>query len=163
MIAGHAHIPSRSGRGMTPEALTAVQRSWSGLDARYAALLTALARRFEAGEPSAIPPARRAEWLLGAVAALVGLLPVPSRLAARAQAIGSTWPDPLNAPCFRVEGRAWMSAAAECSADWDPVTEAAWHQAWLLLSDVLAAEALSPFADPDASRPSPTTRQGTEQ
>ncbi len=148
--------------GMTPEALAAVQRSWAEIGAVPDALVAALTRCFETAGPSVIPPAGRAEWLLGAVATLVGLLPVPSRLAARARDVGRTWPDPLAAPCFVVEGRAWMAAASECSERWCDATESAWHQAWLLLSDVLAAEALSPFADPQPTRPTTTTRQGTQ-
>ena len=92
-------------------------------------------------------PGLRAEWLLCAVEALVGLLSAPSRLAACARDVGKTWPDPCTAPSFGVEGRAWMGAARECLAGWSDRTEAAWCQAWLLLSEVLAAEALSPFCD----------------
>ena len=132
---------------MTPDDLVTVERSWSELRTRRAPLLAALTRRFEAVAPPAMPAGRRAEWLLCAVEALVGLLSAPSRLAACARDVGKTWPDPRTAPSFGVEGRAWMGAARECLAGWSDRTEAAWCQAWLLLSEVLAAEALSPFCD----------------
>jgi hypothetical protein len=82
-----------------------------------------------------------------AVDELVGLLPVPSVLAARARDLGTSWPEPLTAPCYAVDGRAWMAAAAACSPSWTEATASAWRQAWLLLSDELAAETLSPFVD----------------
>jgi hypothetical protein len=133
---------------MTPDDLTTVQRTWSQLRRRRDALVAALTRRFDAVGPSPIAPPIRARWLVGAVEELVGLLSAPSDLATRARDLGETWPDPLTAPCFGIEGRAWMGAAGECLPTWSAHTEAAWRQAWLLLSDVLAAETLSPFADP---------------
>ena len=39
-----------------------------------------------------------------------------------------------------------MSAARKACPDWTIVEDRAWRQAWLLLSDVLAEESLSPFA-----------------
>jgi hypothetical protein len=132
---------------MTPDDLLTVYRSWDDLARRRATLLEALTRRFEAAVPSTVESTTRAAWLLGAVEQLVGLLSVPSRLAERARNIGETWPDPLTAPSFALEGRAWMGAAGECLPTWSTATEAAWRQAWLLLSDVLAAESLSPFSD----------------
>jgi len=134
---------------MTPEDLLTVERSWSDLRTRRAPLLAALARRFAAMAHPSIAPGRRAEWLLGAVEELVGLLSAPSQLATHARDVGKTWPDPCTAPSFGVEGRAWMDASRECLPSWTDRTEASWCQAWLLLSDVLAAEALSPFADGD--------------
>ena len=89
----------------------------------------------------------RAAWLYSAVDELVALLASPSRLAERACDLGQSWPDASCAPCYAVEGRAFMSAAAELVPSWSDATDAAWRQAWLLLSDVLAAETLSPFAD----------------
>jgi hypothetical protein len=133
---------------MTPEDVATVQRSWAEL-CRHPALDAALTRQFEAfehTEPSTIPASTRADFLRRAVAELVDLLQAPSRLADRARALGQTWPDPQVAPCFAREGRAWLAAAAECQASWSPSVENAWRQAWLLLSDVLAAESLSPFA-----------------
>jgi hypothetical protein len=132
---------------VTPDDLVTVERSWSELRRRRAPLLAELTRRFDAEARSTAESAVRAEWLLGAVEDLVGLLTAPSHLAVRARALGETWPDPRTAPCFAVEGRAWMGAACECLPGWSDRTEAAWRQAWLLLSDVLAAEALSPFAE----------------
>ena len=132
---------------MTPEDLSAVQRSWIEFLRVREPLLDALTRRFDPVAPTPIHAAARAEWLLSAVEDLVGLLSAPSRLAARARDLGATWPDPLTAPSFGIEGRAWMHAADECLAIWSPELEASWRQAWMLLSDVLAAETLSPFAD----------------
>jgi hypothetical protein len=131
---------------MTPDDLDAVDRSWSELHRRRACLLDELTDRFAAA-PSPPEAALRAEWLLCAVEELVGLLTAPSQLAARARDIGETWPDPLTAPCYAVDGRAWMDASRACVPTWSVRTEDAWRQAWLLLSEVLAAEALSPFAD----------------
>jgi hypothetical protein len=132
---------------VTPEDLRTVHRSWSQLQPRANALLDDLTRRFEAAGPSAIVPARRARWLYAAVDELADLLAVPSRLADRARSIGATWPDPLTAPSFATEGRAWLAAADACLPSWSEDTADAWKQAWLLLSDVLAAEALSPFIE----------------
>lgn len=132
---------------MTPDDVSTVQRSWSELRDRRAALVAALTDRFDASEPSPILAVIRAEWLTDAVGELVDLLTAPGPLAARARALGETWPDPLTAPSFGVEGRAWLGAAGECLPTWSEGTETAWRQAWLLLSDVLAAGALSPFTD----------------
>lgn len=132
---------------MTPDDLSAVQGSWSELRRLRDPLLDALARRFAPLTASPAAAAQRAGWLFAAVDELVGLLPSPSHLAVRARSLGESWPDPLTAPSFAVEGRAWMEAAAACFGRWSDDTEAAWRQAWLLLSDVLAAEALSPFTD----------------
>jgi hypothetical protein len=138
---------------VTPEDLRTVQRSWSQLQPKADALLDDLARRFEVGGASAIPPASRAHWLYAAIEELVDLLAVPSQLADRARAIGATWPDPLTAPSFATEGSAWLAAADACLPSWSEDTADAWKQAWLLLSDVLAAEALSPFVDPKGTGP----------
>lgn len=139
---------------MTPDDLRTVQRSWASLAPRRAELLPALARQFTC---VGIPPADaavRAGWLLCAVGELVDLLPVPSQLATRARALGETWPDPRTAPSFAVDGQAWLAAAAACLPSWSGEVTDAWRQAWLLLSEVVAAEALSPFAaDPLDPRP----------
>ena len=132
---------------MSPDDLSAVQRSWSELRLRRDPLAAALSRRFEEAPISSLAANVRAAWLLDAVQELVGLLSAPSRLAERARILGETWPDPLIAPSYAIEGRAWMGAAYECLPTWSERTEGAWRQAWLLLSDVLAAESLSPFAD----------------
>ena len=131
---------------MSPDDLAAVLRSWAELACQRTALLDALTREFGVTAPEPIAPAERAQWLFDAVEALVSLLPAPSRLETKARAIGETWPDPLTAPSFRIEGRAWLDAAAACLPDWTEHRSEAWRQAWLLLSDVLAAEALSPFS-----------------
>lgn len=130
---------------MTPDDVTAVQRSWAELRTRRLHLRGALTRQFKLCATSPIPASTRAQWLLDATAELVDLLPTPSRLADRARALGPSWPDPLVAPSFATEGRAWLAAAAECKRTWTRSEADAWRQAWLLLSDVLAAESLSPF------------------
>jgi hypothetical protein len=132
---------------LTPDDVSTVQRSWAELRRERAAILAGLTRRFEAVAASPTAAAGRAVWLVSAVEDLVGLLSAPSRLAACARDLGETWPDPLKAPSFAVEGVAWMRAADDCLATWTERTEAAWRQAWLLLSEVLAAETLSPFSD----------------
>jgi hypothetical protein len=132
---------------MTPDDLTTVQRSWTQLRGERAALVDALTGCFDALGPCTFDPANRAAWLFAAVDELVGLLAVPSRLATHARALGATWPDPHTAPCFAAEGQAWLDAARVCSPAWTDRTALAWKQAWLLLSDVLAAESLSPFVD----------------
>jgi hypothetical protein len=149
---------------MTPDDLLTVQRSWAQLRRRRGQLVAALTDLFVAVDTSAIPPSIHAAWLCDAVDELVGLLATPSRLATQARTLGASWPDPRTAPSFAVEGRAWMAAAAECISDWSDQTATAWKEAWFLLSDVLATEALSPFAGhprpspgPSADEPSTTT------
>jgi hypothetical protein len=131
---------------MTPQDLGIVESSWSELRLRRAALVAALAARFQPVTTARFPATVRAVWLFDAVGELVRHLSAPSRLAADARVFGETWPDPCTAPSFAVEGRAWLAAAAECLPTWTPAADTAWRQAWLLLSDSLAAEALSPFA-----------------
>lgn len=131
---------------MSPEDLGAVERSWAELGGRRAALVGRLTDWFATVEESSIDPAVRAAWLVDAVAELVGLLTAPSRLADRARVLATTWPDDCSSPTFGAEGRAWMNAAAAVSRAWTDRVERAWLHAWLLLSEVLAAESLSPFA-----------------
>jgi hypothetical protein len=139
---------------MTPDDLSTVRRSWTELGRRRPEMAVELCRRFESGGLGPVPARHRTQWLLDAVEELVDLLPAPSALASHACDLGKTWPDPESAPSFGCEGQAWMSAAGVCCPAWDEQTEAAWRQAWLLLSDVLAAESLSPFTD--GNRPAPT-------
>jgi hypothetical protein len=139
---------------MNPDDLSTVQRSWAELRGQRPSMLDALRDRFEITAPPSIDPELRARWLFGAVEELVDLLPVPSVLAARARDVGATWPDPLTAPSFAIEGQAWMAAAADCLPAWSASTDCAWRQAWLLLSDVVAAETLSPFTDGPCHLPS---------
>jgi hypothetical protein len=108
-------------------------------------MLTGLAGRFEPLSASAAAAALRAQWLVDATEALVGLLAIPSQLSDRARALGETWPDPLTAPSYAVEGEAWLATAKECVPNWSPRLDEAWRQGWRLLSEVLAAEALAPF------------------
>ena len=145
---------------MTPDDLATVQRSWTDVRSRQADLTAALTERFEAAGTATIDAATRARWLFAAVEQLVGLLPVPSALATHARSVGASWPDPHTAPSFATEGRAWLDAAAACSPAWSDATAQAWKQAWLLLSDVLAAESLSPFADAASSHPTPPAPPG---
>ena len=132
---------------MTPEDLNTVERSWAQIAQQKAPVIAALASHFSSTEATPGAAEQRASWLFCAVNELVGLLSAPSQLADRARVLGEAWPDPLVAPCFAIDGRAWMAAGCECLESWSDRIEAAWRQAWLLLSDVLAAETLSPFAD----------------
>jgi hypothetical protein len=142
---------------VTPDDLCIVQRTWEQLRTRRATVLSALIAWFDELGPSSIDAAARAGWLFGAVDELVGLLAAPSSLATRARALGATWPDPLTAPSFAIEGRAWLAAGSACAPTWSDETATAWKQAWLLLSDVLAAEALSPFVVDPNPNPNPRT------
>jgi hypothetical protein len=132
---------------MNADDVSTVQRTWAELRRRRTPLLEELTCRLAVLGPSNVGARLRAAWLYSAVDELVALLASPSRLAERACQFGESWPDASSAPCYAVEGRAWMSAAAALLPSWSDATDAAWRQAWLLLSDVLAAETLSPFAD----------------
>ena len=132
---------------MSPDDVRTVQRSWVVLHRRREPMLLALTRRFASHPVAAAGGADRAQWLFDAVAALVGLLSSPSQLEARACQVGALWPISGSHPSFAVEGCAWMASAAECSPAWTPAIDRAWRQAWMLLSDVLAAETLAPFSD----------------
>jgi hypothetical protein len=132
---------------MNADDVSTVQRTWAELRRRRTSMLEELTGRLTVLGPSNVAARLRASWLYSAVDELVGLLASPSRLAQRACDLGESWPDPSSAPCYAVEGRAWMASAAALLPSWSDATDAAWRQAWLLLSDVLAAETLSPFAD----------------
>jgi hypothetical protein len=130
---------------MTPAELAAVWASWSHLRRRRADVVLELARWYQAaGVPEAV---RRAAWLSDAVEQLVDQLASPSRLADRARALAETWPDPTCPPTYAVDGRAWEAAARRVAPVWPVHTERAWQQGWYLLSEVLAAETLSPFGE----------------
>jgi hypothetical protein len=130
---------------VSPDDLAAVDRSWAGLQEQREPLVAELEASFAAVEPSGLarPCAR---WLVDAVDELVGLLTAPSRLGERARQLAETWPVTGRAPTFAVEGRAWMDAASEVCPSWSSQIELAWQRAWLLLSEELAEESLSPFA-----------------
>lgn len=130
---------------MTPEDLHTVETSWEAVLRERDAMLVTLAREFRGATSSPAEAAQRARWLFRAVDELVELLATPSRLELHARHLGATWPDPLVAPSYAVDGCAWMRAGRECVPTWSTAVEDAWRQAWLLLSDVLAAETLSPF------------------
>lgn len=140
---------------MSPDDVRTVLVSWPTCRSRRATLLPSLAVHLSALAPSPIDAAARAEWLFRAVEELVRLLPEPSRLEARARAFADTWPDRLVAPSYAVDGRSWMLAACATVPSWSPTVECAWRQAWFLLSEVLATEALSPFAAGPAASPPP--------
>jgi hypothetical protein len=130
---------------VSPDDLHIVEASWPACRAQRLEVTVSLARHLGDLAPTPIDALRRAVWLFDAVEELVELLPEPSHLEAHARRLGETWPDKLVAPCFAVDGRAWMRAAGDVVPSWSPAVEAAWTQAWCLLSEVLAAEALSPF------------------
>jgi hypothetical protein len=128
-----------------PEDLAVVADSWAELQLRGEQLCARLAVSYRANlSPHAA--AQRAGWLVDAVAELVGVLTAPSQLAARARDVAATLPQPSSAPTFVLDGNAWMSAAREVSASWSDCREQAWRHAWLLLSEAIANESLSPFA-----------------
>ena len=135
---------------MSPDDLATVNRSWAELRPAGDALVDRLTVAFAASSTVA---RARAAWLVEAVAELVGRLPTPSELCVRAHELACSWPDPLQPPSFRIDGTAWLGVAREVCPTWTIGDELAWRQAWLLLSDVLAEEALSPFATrpPDTS------------
>ena len=139
---------------MSPEELATVERSWSDLRRRKSDVLEHVASSLDGIDdegPSELSR-DRARWLTAAVGELVGLLSCPSRLASRARELAQSWPVADTMPCFAVEGRAWMAAVHDVGAESNEHVETAWHHAWLLLSEELADEALSPFASPAAPR-----------
>src|SRR3954465_2154725 len=70
---------------MSPDDVSAVQRSWAELRRVRSSLITQLVAQYDrAASPSALLPDLRAAWLYVAVDELVDLLPAPSVLAARA-------------------------------------------------------------------------------
>jgi hypothetical protein len=130
---------------MTPDDVLMVERSWAQLRLRRDDLADRLAVSFSAVRLPATAQ-RRAFWLVDSVAELVDLLTAPSQLGRRARQLFATWPDPGSSPSFSIDGRAWIAAARDVCPSWTDSAEHAWRHAWLLLSDVLAEEALSPFA-----------------
>jgi hypothetical protein len=132
---------------MTPDDVSTVQRSWAELRRRRIMLVSELSRCLVDMDDSTIEPVIRAGWLCATIEELVGLLSSPTSLAERACEMGRSFPDPLTAPSFVVDGRAWLRAASSCACGWSDHTETAWRKAWLLLSDALAEETLSPFSD----------------
>jgi hypothetical protein len=137
---------------VSPEELASVERSWADLRRRKADLLDHVASSLEGIDESGPRELadERARWLTVAVGELVGMLSCPSRLASHARELAHTWPVADTMPCFAVEGRAWMSAVEDLGVECNERVVSAWHHAWLLLSEVLADEALSPFASPAA-------------
>jgi hypothetical protein len=129
---------------VSPDDVALVDRSWSELRR----LRDPLVVRLTCSLTCAGSPAARAEWLVDSVAELVGLLTTPSQLGRRARLVALTRPCPGSPPSFSVDGMAWMGAARDVCPTWSARTERAWRQAWLLLSEVLAEESLSPFAGP---------------
>src|SRR4051812_28949997 len=115
--------PARSCARVTPDDLKHVQRSWAELCDRRESLLAELTLSFQSNPASPCDACSRAEWLLCAVEELVELLPAPSTLASRARVLGDRWPDPLTAPSFEIDGRAWMAAATRCSSMWSDTIE----------------------------------------
>jgi hypothetical protein len=138
---------------MSPDDVALVSRSWRDLHEHRTALrerlVTCLAER-----GAIVDPAARASWLLDAVAALIDGLTAPSRLGRRARQLIAASPCPGSPPTFDVDGQAWMTAAADVCPTCTKAAELAWGQAWVLLSDVLAECAPSPFgASHDGTAP----------
>ena len=135
---------------MSPDDIAVVQRSWAGLRRRRDDLVRRLA--LELGALDVIDTgdvamaARRAAWLVGSVDELTGLLRSASRLEARARELFADWPVAGVTPTFAVDGTAWMAAARSVAPSWSDEMARAWRRAWLLVSEVLALDALSPFA-----------------
>ena len=133
---------------MTPDDVIAVQRSWADLsdlgDVVRAAFATQLARRAGMAPVGALA---RAAWLLGAVDELVGLLPSTSRLQGRARDLSGARPPHSPPPSLAMDADAWLAAVAPLAPAWSDALAGSWRGAWLLLTELLAGEILSPFAD----------------
>ena len=132
---------------MSPDDLAVVERSWDELRRGRGALVQHLAGSYGIVTPTSDAEAR-AGWLCDAVADSSGCLSAPSQLELRARQLADTWPDPGSAPSFRVDGVGSMQGAGVVCPTSTARSERAWRRAWLLLSDVLAEESLSPFACP---------------
>jgi hypothetical protein len=132
---------------MSPEELASVCESWTELQHRRPEIVTSLGEMYGAVMSEAVA-ADRARWLVDAVSELVTLLTAPSQLGDRARELAQCLPGAETAPTFVLDGSAWMIAARDACSTWTDASEHAWRQAWLLLSDVLANESLSPFAGP---------------
>jgi hypothetical protein len=132
---------------MSPEELAIVCRSWTELQLMPDEIAARVAESYATTlDPSGAE--KRARWLVAAVTELVGLLTSPSQLAERARQLAQSLPASTVAPTFKLDGTAWMRAASSVSQSWGPSSEHAWRRAWLLLSDALANESLSPFSGP---------------
>ena len=139
-------------QAVTPDHVAAVERSWADLGHRRFELVTQLQACFEHGGHVELAEIR-ARWLVDAVTELVGQLSEPSCLAEHARQRASTWPVAGSAPSFAVDGQAWMTAGRATCPTWTAATETAWRHAWLLLSEELAEESLSPFAGQSTAKP----------
>jgi len=136
---------------MSPEQLALVCESWADLRTRCDSITDRLAQSYstvieldQAGQ--------RARWMVHAVTELVGLLTSPSLLADRARELAQSLPASAIALTFTLDGNAWMNAGRDVCPVWTESCEQAWRGAWLLLSDVVANESLSPFT---ATPPTP--------
>lgn len=128
---------------MSPEDLELVRRSWGELAPERALLAERLADAL-AGVVHDDDADGRATCLVECVAELIDLLSAPSRLDERARLLGAGWA--RRPPTAAVDGCAWVAAAGAIDPTWNLSTAAAWHHAWLVLADVLADGAVSPFA-----------------
>jgi hypothetical protein len=141
------------GTTVSPDDLATVRGSWAALAPVGPELVGVLSDAL-ADDPDVLEAApQRARRLVEAVGELVDLLPRPSRLGQRARQLAESWPDDGPAPSFLVDGQAWIAAVAECDPSWTAGTEQAWRHAWLLLSEVLAEDTLSPFINAAAEAP----------
>jgi hypothetical protein len=134
---------------MTPDDLMLVRRSWTTIRQRRAAFVARLAAAID----STADADRYARRVVEAADELIDLLATPSALGVRARAIADTWPPALPLPRPEIDGAAWRQAASEVCAPWTSRDDEAWHRAWLLLFEVLAADALDPFEPPTGSAP----------
>lgn len=132
---------------MSPEELAQVSETWTEMQHRRGQIAASLGEMYSAVLAEAIAT-ERARWLVNAVSELVTLLSSPSQLGDRARELAHSLPGADTAPTFVLDGSAWMIAARDACTTWTDSCEHAWRQAWLLLSDVLSNESLSPFAGP---------------
>lgn len=132
---------------MSPEDLALVGETWTELQHCRREIVASLGESYGAVLADEVAE-QRARWLVDAVSQLVNLLSAPSQLADRARQLAQSLPGSVTAPTFVLDGNAWMIAARETCPTWTDRCEHAWRQAWVLLSDVVANESLSPFAGP---------------
>jgi hypothetical protein len=133
---------------MTPDDLALVRRSWTGLRQRRDIFLERLQVELLGSIAERETAAERARRLVDAADELLDSLATPSDLAVRARAVAAAWPTTTPLPRLDIDAVAWRRAAAETCPARSDSDDAAWHRAWLLLTDVLAEDSLAPFHGP---------------